>query len=212
MIAGVARPRKKTARARKRRRAQWVHTNCLDRIQHPGLATVQRAVSRQLRCGVRRLPQRHPRPCDKTFRHHLLQPVFLPPNPCSGRVKRTQRTRGGPFGQRRRRQAAEPGAQAHGIRPVPPFRAMEPRQGPDRNPWHAQRIGDDHAVQRLAQQQLAAADRLQDHERRVARIDQTHAGQRRHLSPRPPGHALEVRHEPDVGPAGRGQAEGLGHQ
>jgi hypothetical protein len=81
--------------------------------------------------------------------------------------------------------------------PVVPLGAMHRHQRAQRDPRHAQRIGDDGAMQRLAEEDPAGADGSDDRGRIAARINQLDPGGARCLAPGAAIEALEMRHEAD---------------
>ncbi len=74
---------------------------------------------------------------------------------------------------------------------------MDRCQWTHRDPRHPHSVRDDHPVQRLAQKQFAALDRRQNSQRRIAWVDQRHAGDLRRLVPPAARDRLKMRHEPD---------------
>ena len=86
--------------------------------------------------------------------------------------------------------------QTQGLGPVEPFWTVDWDERPDGDPWHAERVGDDDTVHGLAHDQAALADRGDDRQRIVTRIDQV-SGERRHLVPGAALRAFEMRHEAD---------------
>ena len=105
-------------------------------------------------------------------------------------------------------------AKVQRVGPVVPFRAMRRGKRLNRDPRHAQRIGNDRAVHRLAEQHPAASDRSDDRGRIAARIDQFDAGRRGRFHPGATLRAFEMRHEgdrvatTDAAPTGLGQQHG----
>ena len=102
-----------------------------------------------------------------------------------------------PLPQRRRGEPVKLDAKVQRVGPVVPLRAMLRRQRLNRDPRHAQRIGNDNAVHRLAEQHPAASDRGDDRGRIAARIDQFDAGRRGRFEPGATLRAVEMRHEGD---------------
>jgi len=66
-----------------------------------------------------------------------------------------------------------------------------------RDPWDAQRVGDDYAMQSLSQQCATAGDLAEDGTGVAARIDQRHAGSGGRGRLCAARQAFEVRHETD---------------
>ena len=129
-------------------------------------------------------------------------------------MQRGERRGTQPLPQRRRGQPVKLDVKVQRVGPVVPFRAMLRRERLNRDPRHAQRIGNDHAVHRLAEQHPAASDRGDDRGRIAARIDQFDAGRRGRFHPGATLRAFEMRHEgdriatTDAAPAGLGQQHG----
>jgi hypothetical protein len=102
-----------------------------------------------------------------------------------------------PFAQGRGGKRLKPHPQPNCVGPIVPFWPVQRHEWPQRHPRHAQGIGDDGAVHRLAQQQPAMSDRVEDRDRVVTRIDQGDAGGSRCLRPGAPRQALEMQHAAD---------------
>jgi hypothetical protein len=106
----------------------------------------------------------------------------------------------------------EADGQVQRIRPILPLRPVYGREGLDRDPRHAQRVGDDGAVQGFAEQDVATGDGRGNGERVPARVDHGDAAGSGGRVPRPAGRAFEVRHEADARRFQRRDQAGLGQQ
>ena len=106
------------------------------------------------------------------------------------------------------RQALKFDGEIEGFGPVDPFRTVNSGKRPHGDPGYPQRVGDNDAVQGLADQDAAFADRGEDRQRIVARVDQEHAGGGARLRPGAADGAFEVRHEADLPSVAHGHESG----